>query len=121
MSLNPRRVYELSFLFKRSEPSTKSGLVFFLNRTGGINASAGVINLDFPQHPGNYTVSEWTHDMNKEKLPPSMANRYTDEQCKQEQIAMYREAGEVGVHRYSLPGRGMSPARYTSGSGCSST
>ena len=181
MTLKPRRVYELSFRFKRSEPSTQAGLVFFLNRTGGINASAGVINLEFPQHPGegweefreafrtpsatttgkvilsargsgeirfagielkeierssnllptsdwsrlasirtkaplfdellsdkpgSYTVVEWTHNMNKANLPASMAAKYTDEQWKQEQIAMYREAGEVGLHHYSLPWQG---------------
>ena len=181
MKLKPRTTYELSFVYRRSEPGTKGGLVFFLNRTGGINASAGVINLEFPQQPGggweefreafrtpsgtstgkvilsargsgeiryarielkevpaaadllptsdwsrlagtrtkdpifhellsnqpgNYTVVEWTHNMNKDRLPPSMADKYTNEQWKQEQIAMYKEAGEVGLHHYSLPWQG---------------
>lgn len=188
MDLKPRRIYEVSFLYRRTRPSTKCGLVFFLNRTGGINASAGVINLAFPRGssdvvpagweefreafrtpsgtrrgkvvlsargsgevmyarvelrelppgsqpevllpssdwsrlattrtenpvfeellsgaPGNYTVVEWTHNMNKANLPPSMADKYTDEQWKEEEVNMYREAGEAGIHHYSLPWQG---------------
>jgi len=188
MDLKPGRVYDLSFLYRRTNPSARGGLVFFLNRTGGANASAGVINLSFPRDstgflpsgweefreafrtpsgtsrgkvvlsargsgevmyarvalaelpagcepdvllpaadwsrlattrtnnpvfeellsdsPGSYTVVAWTHNMNKANLPPTMADKYTNEQWKEEQVNMYREAGELGMHHYSLPWQG---------------
>lgn len=188
MGLRARKLYELSFLYRRTSPSSRGGLVFFLNRTGGANASAGVINLTFPRDwgdalpsgweefreafrapsgttrgkvvlsargsgeltyahvelkelplgsepdgllpgadwsrlatsrtrnpvfeellsdsAGGHTVIAWTHNMNRANLPPSMADKYTNEQWKEEQVNMYREAGEVGMHHYSLPWQG---------------
>lgn len=52
MALKPRTVYELSITYRRSGPSTRCGLVFFLNKPGGINASAGVINIEHPRATG---------------------------------------------------------------------
>jgi len=188
MDLKPRRVYELSILYRRSAPGVKCGLVFFLNKTGGINASAGVINLRFPREssdslpegweefreafrtpsgttrgkvilsargtgevmyalvtlkelppgsepdvllassdwsrlarmrtrepmfeellsgkPGNYTVVAWTHHLNKANLPAHLAEKYTNDQWREEQVNMYREAGEAGIHQYNLPWQG---------------
>lgn len=52
MELSPRTCYELAVTYRRSTPATRGGLVFFLNRRGGINASAGVVNLEFPREAG---------------------------------------------------------------------
>ncbi|MCL6518998.1 MAG: hypothetical protein K6T99_04145 [Armatimonadetes bacterium] len=54
--------------------------------------------------PGGYTVIAWTHNLNKKNLPPELAAKFTDEQWKQEQLAMFREAGENGLYYYGLPG-----------------
>ncbi|MDI6827383.1 MAG: hypothetical protein QME62_02735 [Armatimonadota bacterium] len=54
--------------------------------------------------PGGYTVIAWTHNLNKKNLPPEMAAKFTDEEWKQEQLEMFREAGENGLYYYGLPG-----------------
>ncbi len=57
MDLKPRTSYELSIVYRRSAPSTGCGLVFFFNKPGGINASAGVINMEYPEKEG--TPGKW--------------------------------------------------------------
>ena len=182
--LKPRCVYLLQIVFRRSTPAVRGHLVVFLNTARGANASAGVINLDFPKDskpasgweefreafeatpltfkgklvfsaigfgeiafarielneiarsewqkpllpnadwtqlkrtrtraplfhellsasPGGYTVVAWTHNLNKKNLPADMANKYSDEEWKNEQMRMFKEAGEAGLNYYGLPG-----------------
>ena len=184
--LKPNTIYELSFMYRRSGPSANGRLSFFFNKLKGINASAGVFNLQFPESPGavpvakwvefreafktpkmtargklilnadglgelwyarvslvelkrapkdrplipttdlsylpnirtkaplyeellsdapgNYTVVAWTHNLNMKNLPASMADRFTEEQWKQEVSKALQEAGEAHMMYYWLPG-----------------
>ena len=70
MPLKPRAYYELRISYRRSSASTRCGLVFFLNRRGGINASAGVINLDFPEKPGAAPARGWEEFREVFRTPP---------------------------------------------------
>lgn len=59
MALNAEKRYELRVVYRRSSPSTSCGLVFFFNRKAGINASAGVINMQFPRESAAWPNGEW--------------------------------------------------------------
>ena len=186
MALKPGAIYELSYMYRRSDSPVSGKMTFFFNKPKGLNASAGVINLVFPRDasdvpvgqwvefreafktpklthagklilnaqglgdiayarvslrevptaprdhrlipttdlsylpnirtknplfqellsdkPGGYTVVAWTHNLNVKNLPASMADKFTEEQWKEEQRKSLEEAGKVGMMYYWLPG-----------------
>lgn len=59
MDLEPKTCYRLTIVYRRSARSTSCGLVFFFNRPGGINASAGVINVSFPREDAPPGDGKW--------------------------------------------------------------
>lgn len=59
MELSPETLYELRITYRRSTPATACGLVFFFNRKAGINASAGVINVQFPRESAKSAEGDW--------------------------------------------------------------
>jgi hypothetical protein len=73
IELKPGRVYELSFMYRRSGPSANGGLSFFFNKLKGINANAGVFNLSFPESPGAVPAAKWIEFREAFKTPKMTA------------------------------------------------
>lgn len=94
MALKPRAYYELSISYRRSSPSTRGGLVFFFNRQGGINASAGVINIEFPRKTGAVVPEGWEEFREVFRTPPTTRAGKV--------VLSARMSGEVLYRRVSL-------------------